>query len=63
MSVSKKVVLLGHLGVEKSSSLRRFVETTLPDNYVVTIVVPIMKQEVVINNVNVHTINWEGYGT
>jgi small GTP-binding protein len=63
MSVSKKVVLLGHFGVGKSSLLRRFVENTFSDNYVVTIGVHIMKKEVVINNENVTLIIWDVEGT
>ncbi|MFT5751016.1 MAG: small GTP-binding protein [Dokdonia sp.] len=63
MSVSKKVVLLGHFGVGKSSLLRRFVENTFSDNYVVTIGVHIMKKEVVVNNENVTVIIWDLEGT
>ena len=63
MSVSKKVVLLGHFGVGKSSLLRRFVENTFSDNYVVTIGVHIMKKEVMINNENVTLIVWDVEGT
>lgn len=63
MSVSKKVVLLGHFGVGKSSLLRRFVENTFSDNYVVTIGVHIMKKEVVVNNENITLIIWDVEGT
>lgn len=63
MSVSKKVVLLGHFGVGKSSLLRRFVENTFTDNYVVTIGVHIMKKEVVIAAGKVTLIIWDVEGT
>ena len=50
MGVSKKIVLLGHFGVGKSSLLRRFVEDTFSDDYKVTIGVHIMKKEVIVDN-------------
>ncbi len=63
MSVSKKVVLLGHFGVGKSSLLRRFVEDTFSENYIVTIGVHIMKKEVLIGNQPVTLIIWDVEGT
>jgi len=63
MSVSKKIVLLGHFGVGKSSLLRRFVENNFSDNYVVTIGVHIMKKEVTINSDKVTLIIWDVEGT
>ncbi|ULC59848.1 GTP-binding protein [Flaviramulus sp. BrNp1-15] len=46
MKISKKIVLLGHFGVGKSSLIRRFVENTFSENYRVTIGVHIFKKEV-----------------
>lgn len=46
MKISKKIVLLGHFGVGKSSLIRRFVEDTFSENYRVTIGVHILKKEV-----------------
>ena len=63
MSVSKKIVLIGHFGVGKSSLLRRFVENTFTDNYVVTIGVHIMKKEVSLDAGNVTLILWDVEGT
>jgi len=63
MSVSKKIVLLGHFGVGKSSLLRRFVENTFSESYVVTIGVHIMKKEVMIENESVSLIIWDVEGT
>jgi len=37
MKVSKKIVLLGHFGVGKSSLIKRFVENTFSEDYKVTI--------------------------
>lgn len=63
MSVSKKIVLLGHFGVGKSSLLRRFVENTFSENYTVTIGVHIMKKEVPIEKENVTLVIWDVEGT
>ncbi len=63
MSVSKKIVLLGHFGVGKSSLLRRFVENTFSENYMVTIGVHIMKKEVAVENDAVTLIIWDVEGT
>lgn len=46
MNTSKKIVLLGHFGVGKSSLIRRFVENTFSDYYKVTIGVHINKKDV-----------------
>lgn len=48
MKISKKVVLIGHFGVGKSSLIRRFVENTFSDDYKVTIGVHIFKKNVAI---------------
>ena len=34
MNDSRKVVLVGHFGVGKSSLMRRFVQNTFSDNYI-----------------------------
>ncbi len=60
MNTSKKIVLLGHFGVGKSSLIRRFVENTFTDNYKVTIGVNIFKKDVEIpNNENMSLIIWD----
>lgn len=48
MKVSKKIVLLGHFGVGKSSLIKRFVENTFSENYKVTIGVHIFKKNITI---------------
>ncbi len=50
MSKAKKIVLIGHFGVGKTSLIRRFVENTFTKDYKVTIGVHISKKEVEITN-------------
>jgi len=61
MKVSKKIVLLGHFGVGKSSLIRRFVENTFSENYKVTIGVHILKKNVTIpeKNTDVSLVIWD----
>jgi small GTP-binding protein len=61
MKISKKIVLLGHFGVGKSSLIRRFVENTFSEDYKVTIGVHIFKKEVSLpeNNKDVSLIIWD----
>lgn len=61
---SKKIILLGHFGVGKSSLIRQFVENTFTSDYKVTIGVHILKKEVEISSdETVSLIIWdlEGY--
>lgn len=64
MKISKKIILLGHFGVGKSSLIRRFVENTFSNDYKVTIGVHILKKEIKISSdESVSLIIWdlEGY--
>lgn len=64
MIASKKIVLLGHFGVGKTSLIRRFVEDTFSKDYKVTIGVHVSKKEIVISGKeNLSLIIWdlEGY--
>ena len=56
---SKKVVLVGHFGVGKSSLIRRFVQNEFSDDYLVTIGVHILKKVVTINNDETTVIIWD----
>lgn len=64
MQVSKKVVVLGHFGVGKTSLIRRFVEDSFSDNYQVSIGVHITKKvvEIAVDN-SVSLILWDLEGT
>ena len=59
MSNSKKVVLVGHFGVGKSSLIRRFVQNEFSDDYLVTIGVHILKKVININNEETTIIIWD----
>lgn len=64
MLISKKIVVLGHFGVGKTSLIRRFVKDTFSDNYKVTIGVHITKKVVEISVENtVSLILWDLEGT
>jgi len=56
---SKKIVLVGHFGVGKSSLVRRFVQNSFSDNYIVTIGVHILKKEVAVENHNLSMVIWD----
>ncbi len=61
---SKKIVVLGHFGVGKTSLIRRFVTDTFSNNYKVTIGVHITKKVVEIApNDSVSLILWDLEGT
>lgn len=61
---SRKIVVLGHFGVGKTSLIRRFVMDTFSDNYKVTIGVHITKKVVEISpEDNMSLILWDLEGT
>ncbi|MEW4923936.1 Rab family GTPase [Algibacter sp. 2305UL17-15] len=61
MTVSKKIVLIGHFGVGKTSIIRRFVENTFSEDYKVTIGVHISKKTIDIadGKTSVSLIIWD----
>lgn len=64
MQVSKKIILLGHFGVGKTSLIRRFVSDSFSDNYKVSIGVHITKKVVEITSDNsISLIIWDLEGT
>ena len=62
MNDTKKIVLVGHFGVGKSSLIRRFVKNSFSEDYLVTIGVHILKKEIEINNQQVNLIIWDVEG-
>jgi len=64
MQISKKVVVLGHFGVGKTSLIRRIVDDSFSDNYEVSIGVHITKKTVEIApSTSVSLILWDLEGT
>ena len=64
MSNSKKIVILGHFGVGKTSLVRRFVENEFSENYKVTIGVHISKKIVdITDKESISLIIWDLEGT
>jgi small GTP-binding protein len=59
MNISKKIVLVGHFGVGKSSLIRRFVQNAFSEEYKVTIGVQIHKKEIAINEKKITFIIWD----
>ena len=64
MQKSKKVVVLGHFGVGKTSLIRRFVTDQFSDKYKVTIGVHITKKVVILSSEDsISLILWDLEGT
>lgn len=59
MISSKKVVLVGHFGVGKTSIIRRFVDNIFTDDYKVTIGVHIFKKEIEVNGEKLTFVIWD----
>lgn len=60
MAISKKIVLIGHFGVGKTSLIRRFVENAFTEDYKVTIGVHISKKTIEIpEEESVSLIIWD----
>jgi small GTP-binding protein len=59
MSSAKKIVLVGHFGVGKSSLIRRFVQNSFSDDYLVTIGVHVLKKVVQLENQETTLVIWD----
>lgn len=59
MEIVKKVVLVGHFGVGKSSLVQRFVHQQFSEKYLTTIGVKIDKKVVQIEDVSVKMMLWD----
>lgn len=63
MSSPKKIVLLGHFGVGKTSLMRRFIDDTFSEDYKVTLGVQIQKKVVELKNTKkISMIIWDVEG-
>ena len=63
MTLTKKIVILGHFGVGKTSLIRKFVTDEFSTDYKVTIGVHVMKKEVMIDNIDISLLLWDLEGT
>ncbi len=59
MPLSKKVVILGHFGVGKTSLIRQYVDQAFSEDYIVTVGVHVKKKSVVISDETVSLIIWD----
>lgn len=59
MSLSKKIVMLGHFGVGKTSLVRRFVDSAFSEDYLVTLGVHVKRREVEIDGEKIVLILWD----
>lgn len=59
MNVSKKIVLVGHFGVGKTSLVRRYVDSAFSEDYLVTLGVQVKKKTVDLKEGSVNLIIWD----
>lgn len=59
MAAVKKIVLLGHFGVGKTSLVRRYVDSAFNEDYLVTVGVHVKKKDVTIGDEKVTLIIWD----
>lgn len=59
MNITKKIVLLGHFGVGKTSLIRQFIDKEFNPEYMVTIGLQVKKKQLEINGNTVSLIIWD----
>ena len=59
MSMTKKVILIGHFGVGKSSLVRQFVHQQFSEDYITTIGVKIDKKEIDVAGTPMKLLIWD----
>lgn len=57
--MNKKVILIGHFGVGKTSLVKRFVHSQFSEEYITTIGVKIDKKAVTIDGITVNLLIWD----
>lgn len=55
----RKIVILGHFGVGKTSLIRQFVDASFNEDYLVTVGVHVKKKEVSIDNNPITLVIWD----
>ncbi|MBX2828167.1 MAG: GTP-binding protein [Flavobacteriaceae bacterium] len=59
MAQTKKIVLLGHFGVGKTSLLRRYVDDAFSEDYLVTVGVHVKKKDISLDGESITLIIWD----
>jgi small GTP-binding protein len=59
MELSKKIVLLGHFGVGKTSLVRRYVDSAFSEDYLVTLGVQVKKKQIQLDDNQINMIIWD----
>ncbi len=59
MATVRKIVLLGHFGVGKTSLVRRYIDSQFSEDYLVTVGVHVKKKDVIIDDEKVTLIIWD----
>lgn len=59
MSQPKKIVILGHFGVGKTSLIRQFVDSQFSEDYLVTVGVHVKKKSVKIDDNDITLVIWD----
>ncbi len=62
MSHPKKIVILGHFGVGKTSLIRQFVDSQFSEDYLVTVGVHVKKKNITIDNNDITLVIWDVEG-
>lgn len=60
--ISKKIVLVGHFGVGKTSLIRRFVHSKFSEEYISTIGVKVDKKTIQVGEVQMNMLIWDVAG-
>ncbi len=55
----QKIVILGHFGVGKTSLIRRFVDASFSEDYLVTVGVHVKKKDIIINDNPTTLVIWD----
>ena len=55
----RKLVILGHFGVGKTSLIRQFVDAAFSEKYLVTVGVHVKKKEIIVNDEPITLVIWD----
>ncbi|MFT5078926.1 Rab family GTPase [Patiriisocius sp. Uisw_047] len=59
MTQPRKIVILGHFGVGKTSLIRQYVDASFSEDYLVTVGLHVKKKDVIINDNTVTLVVWD----